>query len=291
MITIFTPTYNRAYVLPKLYHSLCEQTSTDFEWVIVDDGSTDNTITIVQSWIKENKIRIRYFYQENSGKPAAHNRGVKEAMGDLFTCVDSDDYLTNLAVETIIETWNKHQNDTIIGVLAFRKRTDNTPITMLKNNRVQSTTLRNAYKLYGLSGDTMLIYKTDVIRKFEFPCINGEKFIPEGYLYNKLDQIGELEVLRECLYVCEYLEDGYTHNVAKNIFDNYKGYVIHINERLKTVDRGFDKLLDSIRYDSIMIAHYEKNIVKNAVYPTLAFIGLMPAYVIAYKRYRQFMKK
>ena len=291
MISIFTPTYNRAYTLPKLYSSLCRQTSNDFEWIVVDDGSTDNTKELVENWIDEGKINIKYIYQQNAGKPAAHNRGVAEAKGDLFVCVDSDDYLVPDAIKCILNCIKEIQSkQNLVGILAFRMHADNTPITRLTDNSVKTCTLSGAYKRHGLSGDTMLIFKTDVVRKFEFPVVAGEKFIPEGYLYNKIDKIGKLLILRKCLYVCEYLDDGYTKNVSKLIFNNHKSYVIHINARLKEMDKGIDKLFDSIRYDSVMIAHKQKGIIANAVYPVLAFCGLLPALIIAYKRYGEFMK-
>lgn len=291
MLTIFTPTYNRAYILPKLYESLCSQTSNEFEWVVVDDGSTDNTKEIVSTWINEGKIDIRYIYQQNAGKPAAHNRGVAEAKGDMFVCVDSDDYLVSDAIKCIMKciTIIQSRKD-LVGVLAFRMYTDNTPITRLTDNSLKVCTLSGAYKRHGLSGDTMLVFKTDVLRKFEFPVIAGEKFIPEGYIYNKIDKVGKLLILRKCLYVCEYLDDGYTKNVSKLIFNNYRGYVLHINARLQEVDTGIDKLLDSIRYVSIMIAHHEKGIIKHSIYPFLALIGYVPGLIIAYKRYSEYMK-
>ena len=290
MITVFTPTYNRAYSLPKLYHSLCSQSSLDFEWLIVDDGSVDNTKQLVEMWIDEKKIKIRYFFQKNAGKPAAHNKGVKEAEGELFTCVDSDDYLKDNAVEETIKTWGKIKNKGLVGILSFRVHSDNTPITKIKSD-VKKATLHDAYKKYGLSGDTMLVFKTDIIKQFEFPIIEGEKFIPEGYIYNKIDKLGKLFILRKGLYVCEYLEDGYTHNVSKLIFNNYKGYILHINERMKNCDNEIDKIKDSIRYDSVMIAHNEKGIIKKALYPLYAIIGFVPAYIIAHRRYGKFIKE
>ena len=98
MVTIFTPTYNRAYIIGKLYGSLLEQTDRNFEWLIVDDGSTDNTRELIGSFIREDRISIRYFRQENGGKHRAINRGVREAAGELFFIVDSDDQLTPEAV-------------------------------------------------------------------------------------------------------------------------------------------------------------------------------------------------
>ena len=124
MITVFTPTYNRAYILPRLYKSLLRQTNKQFEWIIVDDGSTDNTEEKVNNWIKENKIKIKYYKQENQGKMIAHNKGVEKSEGELFVCVDSDDYLTDNAIEIITKKWLKVRkiNDCIgIGGGRFQK--------------------------------------------------------------------------------------------------------------------------------------------------------------------------
>lgn len=218
MLTIFTPTYNRAYILPKLYNSLCRQTSKEFEWIVVDDGSTDNTENLIMNWINENRIKIRYIKQKNSGKPIAHNRGVSETKGDLFVCVDSDDYLIDTAVEEVVNIGKKIKDTPLVGILTFRGYPNGKPLTILKNNKVKRSTLRDAYKKYGLHGDTMLIYKTDVIKKFHFVVADGEKFIPETYLYNQMDDVGKMYIYRKALYMCKYLQDGLTANVAKNLY-------------------------------------------------------------------------
>ena len=284
LFTIFTPTYNRAYTLERLYNSLKKQTSNRFEWIIVDDGSTDNTKEMVNNWVKEGAIPIRYYYQKNAGKPAAHNLGVNKAKGDLFCCIDSDDYIREDAVEIILEIWNKHGGDEIIGILAFRYSSEGEPITSIRSN-IKYSTLRDAYKRYGLRGDTMLVYKTDAIRKYSFPTIEGEKFIPEGYLYNKLDKDGYLWILREGLYICEYLDDGYTANVDKLLFDNYKSYILHLNTRMREADNLYEKLMDSIRYDAISIGRSCDNIVGNAECKLFSILGYIPGYLLYRKRY------
>ena len=102
-LTIFTPTYNRAYTLKKLYASLIEQINQNFEWLIVDDGSTDNTEEVVKQWVDEKKITIRYFKQRNGGKQRAHNKGVEICNTELFICVDSDDYIVKDSVDKILK--------------------------------------------------------------------------------------------------------------------------------------------------------------------------------------------
>ena len=106
-LTVFTPTYNRAYTLGRLYESLCRQSNKNFEWLVVDDGSKDGTEELIKSWQSEEKISIRYIYQENGGKMRAHNRGVKSTETELFVCVDSDDYLVDDGIEKILSFWNR----------------------------------------------------------------------------------------------------------------------------------------------------------------------------------------
>lgn len=289
-LTVFTPTYNRAYILPKLYDSLCNQTSQDFEWILVDDGSSDNTEVLAKQWLDEHIINMRYIRQENAGKPIAHNRGVNEAKGDLFVCVDSDDYLIDSAVAEIHEVWKKENKTNRTGILAFRGYPDGRELTRLDNTSVVESTLRDAYKKYGLHCDTMLIFKTDIIKRFHFVLAEGEKFIPETYIYNQIDEVGKLYICRKALYMCDYQEDGMTANVAKNLYNNYKSYVIYINSRLRGNESIADKMRDTIRYEAIMIAHREKRIIREAVYPLLAVIGWLPANIWARKRYGQLMK-
>lgn len=233
MITIFTPTYNRGYILDRLYDSLKKQTDKNFEWVIVDDGSEDNTKNIIDEWKKENKILIRYFKQENQGKPIAHNLGVENAEGELFVCVDSDDLLKENAVEIIRKFWKENEDEDTIGIVFPKINKDNNYIGKPITKKVKKATLLDFYNKYDLKGDTMLVYKTSIIKKYRFPKIEGEKFIPENYLYDKLDQEGKLLWCDAKLYVCEYLEDGYTNNAKKLIKNNPKGYCLCAKNRMK----------------------------------------------------------
>lgn len=287
LLTIFTPTYNRSSTLPRLYASLCRQTCQDFEWVIVDDGSTDNTHSLVASWQSEERIPIRYEYQHNAGKMAAHNLGAELAAAALFVCVDSDDYLADHAVEQLLRVWQQPHND-CIGMLAFKVRTDGTPVTTLTDETLSAATLKAAYDHHGLSGDTMLVYACNVLKKHSFPIVHGEKFIPEGYLYDQLDQEGQLLILRDGLYICEYLEDGYTANMAWVLYSNPQGYFTYINQRLQLDSSAKSRLLDSIRYVGMAIAH--KRPLRKSARPLWAYAALLPGYLLYIKRYKRFTR-
>ena len=288
LLTVCTPTYNRAHTLPRLYESLTRQTSQDFEWLVVDDGSVDSTRELVDGWIAEGRIKLRYVYKENGGKPSAHNLGVKMTAGELFFCVDSDDYLTDNAVELILSAWEKSEESSV-GIIAYKVLTDGKGVTDIADKAVAAFTLKDGYDKHGLVGDTALIFKSEVIGKFEFPSFEGERFIPEGYLYDKIDGCGELTVLRENVYVCEYLGDGYTANMKRVLYKNPQGYFAYIENRLR-IDRGIKhKFLDSVRYMAMAIAHGKPRKIRDAVYPLIALAAYVPGrmlYIRDYKRYR-----
>lgn len=286
-ITIFTPTYNRVNTLERLYMSLINQTSKNFVWLIIDDGSIDNTCIMVKSWIDEKKIQIEYHKQSNQGKSAAHNVGVKLTSTELFTCVDSDDYLASTAVEEIIKFWDDQKSEKFTGVLAFKKHHDKTPITKMKNENITSSTLLNAYRRHGLTGDTMLIYKTAIIKKHSFPLFKDEKFVPEAYLYDRIDQEGELLIYKKALYFCEYLQDGYSKNMSNLIKNNPNGYLSWIEQRLSIDSKIGDKFLDSVRYSAICIYMNKTNYIRNGVYPIITLISLPFSYLLYYFRYKK----
>ena len=281
-LSIFTPTYNRAYIIENLYKSLCRQTFKDFEWIIVDDGSNDNTREIVNKFIQEKIISIKYFYQENSGKPSAHNKGVSESSGDLFMCVDSDDYLKDDACEIVYNTWKHVSKPGIIGIIAYRENTAGTNMTAV-DSCLRSSTFLRAVKKYGLSGEMVLIYSTAIIKKVRFPKIEGEKFIQESYLYTLLDDYGKMFFLHKSIYVLEYREDGYTKNAQKLYWENWRGYILSINTKLKRPTCIKDYFTGTIVYNSVMIAHKQPHIFSNAVYPIVSFVLYLPSILFSKK--------
>ncbi len=225
-LTIFTPTYNRAYILSQLYDSLIGQTVKYFEWLIVDDGSVDETENLVASWIESGQITIRYIKQANGGKMRAHNRGVVETNTELFLCVDSDDWLPKNAVEMILNHWQYSSckdDEHCCGMVAYRGKNDVEPIGNVFPHSIETATLSGLYQ-QGFRGDTSLIFKTSVIRQYPFPIIGNEKFITEAYVYDQIDLKYSLQLLREIIIVCEYREDGLTQNLTAVSFRNPCGY-------------------------------------------------------------------
>lgn len=207
-LTIFTPTYNRESLIPQLYESLCRQTCKEFVWMIVDDGSTDQTKEIVQQWIDKKEIRVEYIYQSNQGKSQAHNTGVLHCETELFTCVDSDDYLVDDAVKSILAAWKQVSADEqVAGMVSPRQMNG---AELFKSSIPKYGTLTELYSRYGFKGETMLIFRTAVLREYLFPKIVGERFMKESVVYWKIDRKYKLLYLNVFLCCGEYLSDGLT---------------------------------------------------------------------------------
>lgn len=215
-ITIFTPTYNRARLLPILFNSLTHQTKDCFEWVIVDDGSVDNTEQTVADFIKEQKIVIRYFKQKNGGKHRAINKGLKVARGELFYIVDSDDYLLNDAIETIIKEYKFIQDNNsyagISGLCFFKK--GSLIGSGLPQLQIDCNALDIRFK-YHVTGDLAEVFKTQILRQFPFPENDNEKFCPEALVWNRVAQKYMLRYFNEPLYIRDYQQGGLTSNIIK----------------------------------------------------------------------------
>jgi len=214
-ITILTPSYNRAYVLPQLYNSLCRQTNQHFVWLIVDDGSNDGTGKLVDKWKGEGKIVIEYIYQVNGGKHRAHNTGVKSINTELIMICDSDDYLMDDAVEKALRCWNTYKNENTSGVIAYRGQFINGILQKSKNQEfIIKDIYSKVYKIFEVQQivETTNIYRTDILKENLFPEVEGEKFFPEMYLWMKIDANYDVIILREILQVYKYLEDGYTRS-------------------------------------------------------------------------------
>lgn len=218
MITVFTPTYNRAYILPQLYRSLQQQTCYNFEWLIVDDGSHDNTENLVKKWQQEvNSFPIMYIKQPNGGKHRAINTGLTQAHGEWFFIVDSDDWIPNDAIHKII----KHiqvlpKNSDLAGICGFKARKDGKPLgNCAKLQEGTDASMIEIRQKYHIKGDMAEVFKTDILRQFPFPEFEGEKFLNEAVVWNKIAEKYVLRYIPEILYFCEYRADGLTKSIRK----------------------------------------------------------------------------
>ncbi|MDQ0198787.1 glycosyltransferase family 2 protein [Neobacillus ginsengisoli] len=232
-LTVFTPTYNRAYCLNNCYQSLLNQTCTDFVWLIIDDGSTDNTLELVNSWIKENKIEIKYHRQENQGMHGAHNTAYELIDTELNVCIDSDDYMPEKAVEKIVNFWSKFGSEKVSGIIGLDADSDDRIIgTKLPKDIIKST-LFDLYYKHGVSGDKKLVYRTDLTRKYPYPIFNNEKYVGLAYKYYMLDKEYEMLLMNEVLCCVEYLPDGSSLNMFNQYRKNPRGFAFYRKELMK----------------------------------------------------------
>lgn len=233
-ITIFTPTYNRAYRLPALYNSLQHQTNKDFEWLIIDDGSSDETESLVKSWLREQTFPIRYIKQANGGKHRAINKGVQEALGTLFFIVDSDDTLTADAAEQISSAAAEiKENEKLCGV-CFRRLNLNSNEMVgppFPKDGMHASSLDWTYK-YHVGGDKAEVVLTDILKKYPFPEFEGEKFVPEALIWNRIADSYKMICKNNGIYLCEYLPDGLSAGFKRNLKQNPKGFGLFYRETM-----------------------------------------------------------
>lgn len=238
-ITVFTPTYNRRYIIENLYRSLQIQSFNDFEWLVVDDGSSDNTEELFEIWSKENNnFEIRYYKKENGGKHRAINYGLDKAKGKLFFTVDSDDYLTDDALEKI-NAWEKSldKSKKFAGIVANRGYEKNKTINNYFEEDYLDLDLMQMYTYSEngkrvLSGERALIFYTDIHRLYKYPEFKGEKFMTEAVVWNRMAHDGYLvRYYNDIIWIFEYLDDGLTKAGNKLFLDNPRGYTLWLKEK------------------------------------------------------------
>lgn len=227
-VCIFTPTYNRAYTLPQLYESLCAQTCYDFEWLVVDDGSADNTPELLEGYKETAPFAMRYLRVANGGKPRAINLGLENAQAELFFVVDSDDVLVPQAVEWICSVWETVKDDTgVAGILALCGKSATEPLAGRLPKGVSRLKLWDLYERYGFKSDVSLVHRTQILREYPYEVAEGEKFIAETYVYYQIDERFDMVADDRIYMIREYLEDGLTSNFAANAKANAVGYMRH----------------------------------------------------------------
>ena len=238
-ITVFTPTYNRAYILPQLYHSLQRQSFLNFEWLIVDDGSTDDTEKNIQKWIKEdNPFSIVYCKQQNGGKHRAVNKGLSLAQGEIFFVVDSDDYLTDDALEKIDRWFRELGDDPMLVSVAANKGTSPTQTVnaffdepFLDKSFLDMGTYRENGELV-LYGERAIAFYTEIHRKHHYPEFPGEKFLTEAIVYNRMANEGcRTRFFNDIIVIYEYREDGLSSDGTDIYLKNPRGYGLWFKER------------------------------------------------------------
>lgn len=290
MITIFTPTYNRCDKLKILYESLLRQSDKDFIWLIIDDGSSDNTKKFVDNWKKS--INIEYIYQPNSGKHIAMNNAFLKCKTKYIMCVDSDDFLSHNAISIINNELLKYFDKDTWGIVGPRVHRNGELSSEWKIDNKTKCKFANIYCKYKYIGDTYIIMDINFIKGFKFNKIKNEKFMPENVLYDYLDINYNIKATNKSIYISDYYEDGYTKNslklfseaprgislanlsIVNNKYNSFKKRVLAFT-RYKVIKKIYIK---DIQFDDYNVYNIPKGIkiVSYCIYPLM--------YIHYYKR-------
>ncbi len=235
MITVFTPTFNRRMLLERCYESLRKQTDKQFEWLIIDDGSTDDTKEYVNEIMKSSPFKIIYIYQKNGGKHRAHNNAVKNCQNDYFLILDSDDILDEKCIKVLNDKIKIIDNmKNVSGIIGNRFRIDNKKIIGIEIPDEMILSGLELYQKEGFYGDTLRLYKTSILKKYLFPEIENEKFIYENVVFDMIDTKYKLLTINNRLYYGEYQENGYTARADKLKLNNPIGYSLSLKSAAET---------------------------------------------------------
>lgn len=245
-LTVFTPTYNRMAMLPRLYESLKSQNSVDFEWLVVDDGSSDGTAQLMRRYIEEAPFPIRYERKENGGKHTAYNRGLELAAGAYFFCVDSDDLLAPEAVGQILQTVSRMEKNQ--GIVAYKQDLSGRRLSKEFPLKKEVCLFHELSLVYGCSGEFSLVFPTELARAYPFPVFEGERFVTESVVYDRISPRCPMLLLGVALTLCEYQADGYSSDANAVMARNPAGYCLYFMQRIDLLLRVKDRLVCAGKY-------------------------------------------
>lgn len=288
--TIFTPTYNRAHTLPMLKTSLEKQDVCGFEWLIIDDGSVDETQDIVEEWKKEDlPFDIHYHKVTNGGKPRAINKACSLAMSEWMYIVDSDDQLVPNTLGYVVDKIAEIADDaSFVGVGFLRGHKDGIPLgIVLFEDYVDATNLQR--RDYGLDFDCNEIYRVSVLRKFPFVVWKNEKFSPEEIVLNEMALHGyKLRWYNKICVYSEYLEDGMTKGASDLVRNNPMGYAMMFNHRLKYSRELSDMFMNACQFIALCFCSGCISYVAKCNKPWVAVLAMPVGVLLGIRRYQQF---
>ena len=282
--TVFTPTFNRKELLEKLYKSLQKQTFKDFEWLIVDDGSTDGTKEKVEEFLSEKKLEIKYYFKENGGKQRAYNFATEKANGELFICLDSDDEYVENGLEIILRYWKKYEKNSDIAGMGYLSTYPNREIigSSFPEKEMISTQFE-IYNKYGVKGDKGLMFRTEIIKKYKFPVFEDEKFITEAVVYNRICEKYKMVYVNEKIEIKEYQEDGLTAKYNNLLLKNPKGQALYHNEINSQKLTFKQKILNNaVYYKFCKVAGYGFSKIYKECYNKMGLIISLPVGMYMY---------
>lgn len=247
---IITTTFNRAYCINRVYESLLKQKNRDFMWMIIDDGSTDNTKDIIQKYIDENKIEIKYIYHENCGMTQSRNKAYDNIDTEINTMIDSDDWLADDAVDKIIKFWNINKNDKVSGIIALNEKINGDKSGQKLPENISECTLTDLHEKYKCSGDKKIILRTDLSREHPYPKFEGEKNFPASYKFRLLDLKYKMLLMDEVVCIVDFNENGATFQRVEQYQKSPRGYAFYRNEMMRISNNNMFIFKQALHYIS-----------------------------------------
>lgn len=283
-LTVFTPAYNRAHTLGRTYESLLKQNNKDFIWLVVDDGSTDETQEMVKEWMsQDNGFKIQYVYKENGGMHTAHNTAYEHIDTELNVCIDSDDCLAENAVDKILNKWDEVKDFGYAGIIGLDSDLEGHIIGKGFPKDLKETTL-TGYYAHGGEGDKKLVYRTDIIKKYPpYPAFEGEKYVALAYKYRLIDQDYKLAVLDDVLCNVEYQPDGSSATMWKQYVRNPKGFAFWRKVCMTYPESKKRLVIDAIHYCAECQLAKEKHYVMKSPRKVLTFLCIVPGFMLKKK--------
>lgn len=227
-ITVFTPAYNRVDLLKRCYESMCRQTNKNFIWMIIDDGSTDNTKEVVDLWmLNNNGFEIQYYYKENGGLHTAYNEAIEHIDTELCVCIDSDDYMPDNAVEIILDFWKKNGSNEYAGIVGLDYTIDNHVIGDLLPDKKSINLIDLLIGKYHIhNGDRTNVVRTELYKKVA-PMISfeGEKNFNPHYMHLQISKNYDFLVLNKNLRYVEYQADGMSNSIFKQYLNSPNSFI------------------------------------------------------------------
>ena len=282
-LTVFTCTYNRAYTISRTYESLCRQTSKDFKWLVIDDGSTDNTRELVGHWICKNKIPIKYVYKENGGLHTGYNKAIELMDTELCVCIDSDDWMPDDAVEIIVDTWSGSKANGIIGIIGRDYYADGRGVIGSSLPDVESCYIIDMMDKYKIGGDLKIVMRVDLLKNIPpQPSYNGERNFNPIYRMLQLDQYGKHGLLDKNLCFVDYQDTGMAANIFKQYINSPNSFAalrcLYISLPKATF---WFRLKNIIHLSSNAILAKDLSWLNKCYYPILAWIFLPVGFLLS----------
>ena len=272
-ITVFTATYNRVDLLPNLYESLLRQSCREFRWLVVDDGSTDNTAEVVEGWIREGKIDIQYVRKENGGLHTGYNKAIECMDTELSMCIDSDDYLTDNCIETVLEFWEQNRAENIAGFIGLDIRPDGSVIGGL----LPDTKMVDPMWLTELdAGDRKYVIRNDCYRQVApMPVFEGEKNFNPHYLVLKLCMDYQFLVMNEPLCVVNYQPDGMSANTFRQYVNSPRSFAEYRRVIMANPRTSFSyRARNTIHYVSSSILSRNRHFIRESPRKLLTILAI-----------------